>query len=381
MHMRFRAARVTAATIAAATAGLALPATAHAAVTCADGVWKATYHPNTSFSGTPRLTTCDTSINEDYGTGDPAGNGTTAQRQLRRPLADHPRLRLRGTLRLHRRRPRRHPRLCRRHPQGRHVEERLHDPGQNRQPHHSERPSQHPRRLRRVDGLRQRQVRLCARTSATVDTIGPLAPTGVSTAYDPTTLKVSTRWAKRPEMDLAGTASTGASPVPRPGPGSPHPPRRPSPTARLPPVPDTSTSYAPWTRPATNPAARPSRPSPPPTGPRPPYPRGSPPRTARRASPWPGGRSRAPPATTSPGEPDHGRRLGPRLQQGRHGHRGLLDGHHRPGTVAPPYRVSAVDAAGNVSARSAVDSVTRDDHRRSRRPVSRPRPCPAPASC
>ncbi|MFJ7965757.1 PA14 domain-containing protein [Streptomyces sp. NPDC096324] len=71
--MRFRAARVTAVTIATAAAGLALPATAHATVTCADGVWKATYHPNTTFSGTPRLTTCDTSINENYGTGDPAG--------------------------------------------------------------------------------------------------------------------------------------------------------------------------------------------------------------------------------------------------------------------------------------------------------------------
>ncbi|MGW7369726.1 fibronectin type III domain-containing protein [Streptomyces sp. NPDC054841] len=75
MPQRLRAACATAAAaIGAASAALALPATAHAAtVTCADGVWKASYYANTTLTGTPRRTVCDTSINEKYGTGAPAG--------------------------------------------------------------------------------------------------------------------------------------------------------------------------------------------------------------------------------------------------------------------------------------------------------------------
>ncbi|SNT59021.1 PA14 domain-containing protein, partial [Actinacidiphila glaucinigra] len=46
---------------------------AHAATTCSTGVWVASYYANTTFKGTPKKTTCDTSINENYGTGDPTG--------------------------------------------------------------------------------------------------------------------------------------------------------------------------------------------------------------------------------------------------------------------------------------------------------------------
>ncbi|MFF3878727.1 PA14 domain-containing protein [Streptomyces sp. NPDC001978] len=67
-------ARVTTLVLAVATAGLVLPAaTAQAVTTCAAGVWKASYYANTTFSATPKLTVCDTAINENYGTGDPAG--------------------------------------------------------------------------------------------------------------------------------------------------------------------------------------------------------------------------------------------------------------------------------------------------------------------
>ncbi|QKW07512.1 hypothetical protein HUT18_15120 [Streptomyces sp. NA04227] len=59
--------------VATALTGFAFPTTAQAAVTCAAGVWKAQYYANTAFSGTPKSTVCDTSIAENYGTGDPAG--------------------------------------------------------------------------------------------------------------------------------------------------------------------------------------------------------------------------------------------------------------------------------------------------------------------
>lgn len=203
MHQRFRAASVTAAAIAAATAGLALPATAHAATTCADGVWKATYYPNTSLSGTPKLTTCDTSINEDYGTGDPAGvtlpsdnftvrwqtirdfgsggpfSFTTAVRDGIRVYVDGIRkVNLWTNVSTTRTRT-----VDLTIPSGRHTI--------------------------RVDfvawtGYANVKFAYAPRTSATVDTVKPLAPTGVSAAYDPTTLKAGIRWAKSPEMDLAG---------------------------------------------------------------------------------------------------------------------------------------------------------------------------------
>ncbi|MFJ3667719.1 PA14 domain-containing protein [Streptomyces sp. NPDC090106] len=42
------------------------------------------------------------------------------------------------------------------------------------------------------------------RTSATVDKVKPLTPTGVSVAYNKSTLKTKVSWAKNKEMDLAG---------------------------------------------------------------------------------------------------------------------------------------------------------------------------------
>ncbi|MET8854815.1 PA14 domain-containing protein [Streptomyces sp. NPDC004579] len=201
--MRFRAARVTAVTIAAAAAGLALPATAHATVTCADGVWKATYHPNTTFSGTPRLTTCDTSINENYGTGDPAGVtlpsdnfgvrwqtsrdfGSGGPFSFSIAVRDGIRVYVDGTRKVD---------------MWKNV-----STTQVKTVNLSVPAGRHSIRVDFVAWTGSANVKFgyAPRTSATVDTVKPLAPTGVSAAYDPTTLKVGTRWAKRPEMDLAG---------------------------------------------------------------------------------------------------------------------------------------------------------------------------------
>ncbi|MFJ4849014.1 MULTISPECIES: PA14 domain-containing protein [unclassified Streptomyces] len=44
-----------------------------AAVSCADGVWKADYYANTTLTGTPRRSVCDTAISENWGKGRPSG--------------------------------------------------------------------------------------------------------------------------------------------------------------------------------------------------------------------------------------------------------------------------------------------------------------------
>ncbi|GHF94814.1 fibronectin type III domain-containing protein [Streptomyces filamentosus] len=62
---------VTAALVASGLLSAATPAAA--AVTCASPQWKAEYYANTTLTGTPKLTTCDSAIAENYGYGDPAG--------------------------------------------------------------------------------------------------------------------------------------------------------------------------------------------------------------------------------------------------------------------------------------------------------------------
>ncbi|MFB7330729.1 PA14 domain-containing protein [Streptomyces adustus] len=204
MHPRLRAACATSATtLAAATAGLALPATAHAAVTCADGVWKATYHPNTSFSGTPRLTTCDTSINENYGTGDPAGvtlpkdNFSVRWQTTRNFGSGGPfsfTTAVRDGIRVY--------------VDGIRKVDLWKDVSMTRTKtvNVTIAGGRHSIRVDFVAWTGSANVKFgyAPRTSATVDTVKPLAPTGLSASYDPTTAKVTTRWAKSPEMDLAG---------------------------------------------------------------------------------------------------------------------------------------------------------------------------------
>ncbi|MFI6057491.1 PA14 domain-containing protein [Streptomyces sp. NPDC051286] len=203
MPQRFRAACATAAAAGAAVAGLAVPTTAHAATTCADGVWKATYYPNTSFYGTPKLTTCDSSISEDYATGDPAGvtlpsDNFTVRWQTTRnfgsggpftfttAVRDGIRVYVDGVRKIDLWKnvsTTQTKTLNLTIPSGRHTI--------------------------RVDfvaftGSANVKFTYAPRTSATVDTVKPLAPTGVSAAYDPAALKATIRWAKSPEMDLVG---------------------------------------------------------------------------------------------------------------------------------------------------------------------------------
>ncbi|MYT72077.1 hypothetical protein GTY60_20670 [Streptomyces sp. SID8367] len=54
---------------------LAAPA-AHAAVTCGDTTFKRTFYSNTSFSGTPKKTDCDTTVDQNW-TGAPLSGMAT----------------------------------------------------------------------------------------------------------------------------------------------------------------------------------------------------------------------------------------------------------------------------------------------------------------
>ncbi|EMF53009.1 PA14 domain-containing protein [Streptomyces bottropensis] len=70
-----RTAAAAATAVVLATAGGLLTATAmpaSAAVTCASPVFKRQFFANTSFSGTPKKTDCDSAIDQDWGTGAPA---------------------------------------------------------------------------------------------------------------------------------------------------------------------------------------------------------------------------------------------------------------------------------------------------------------------
>ncbi|WP_328223725.1 MULTISPECIES: PA14 domain-containing protein [unclassified Streptomyces] len=70
-----RTTAATAAVVVLATAGGLLAATAapaSAAVTCASPVFKRQFFANTSFSGTPKKTDCDSAVDQNWGTGAPA---------------------------------------------------------------------------------------------------------------------------------------------------------------------------------------------------------------------------------------------------------------------------------------------------------------------
>lgn len=187
----------------AAAGGLITAAPASAAVTCASPVWSAQYFANTTFSGTPKLTACDSVIAENYGQGDPPGvtlpkdnfsvrwsltrdfgsggpfRFTAATQDGMRVYVDGVRkidlwknvsTTARKTLDLT-------------VPAGKHT--------------------------LRVDyvawtGTANASFTYAPRTEAAVDTVKPLAPAGPTTAYSRETAKTTLRWAANKEMDLAG---------------------------------------------------------------------------------------------------------------------------------------------------------------------------------
>ncbi|MFF4650173.1 fibronectin type III domain-containing protein [Streptomyces sp. NPDC001380] len=200
-HTRLRL--VAAAAVGAAAAGLLTAAPASAAVTCASPTWKAQYYANTTFSGTPGLTTCDTAINENYGTGDPAGVtlpkdnfsvrwtmsrdfGSGGPFALSAAAQDGIRVYLDGVRRID---------LWHDVPTTRHTTAYVTVPSGIH--------------TLRVDfaawtGAADVAFSYTPRTSATVDNVRPLAPTGTSATYSTTTRAATLRWSRNKEMDLAG---------------------------------------------------------------------------------------------------------------------------------------------------------------------------------
>ncbi|MEU9657715.1 fibronectin type III domain-containing protein [Streptomyces chartreusis] len=200
--------RTTAATATAlvlATAGgllttLATPASA--AVTCNSPVFTRQFFANTAFSGTPKKTDCDTAIDQNWGTNAPAtglpkdnfGVRWTLTRDFGSggPFAftasalDGIRVYLDGSRKV--------------------------DLWKNTSTTVSKTVNvtvpagKHTLRIDYVNWTGSARVKFgyTPRTSASVDKVKPLAPTGAKATYDTTTGKAKLTWSKSPEMDLAG---------------------------------------------------------------------------------------------------------------------------------------------------------------------------------
>ncbi|KUM80187.1 fibronectin type III domain-containing protein [Streptomyces curacoi] len=188
-----------------ATAGGLLTATAapaSAATTCTSPVFTRQFFANTTFSGTPKKTDCDSVIDQNWGTGAPASGlptnyfgvrwsvtrdfGSGGPFTLSASGLDGIRVYLDGTRKI--------------------------DLWKNTSTTVSKTvnltiPSgKHTLRIDYANWTGSAKVKFAytPRTSATVDTVKPLAPTGASVSYDPATGTAKLTWAKNKEMDLAG---------------------------------------------------------------------------------------------------------------------------------------------------------------------------------
>ncbi|MFJ4694288.1 PA14 domain-containing protein [Streptomyces sp. NPDC088766] len=204
MSTRTRLTALAATAALAATGGLITATPALAAVTCASPVWKVQYFGNSTFSGTPKLTACDSAISENYGYGDPAGvalpkDNFSVRWSLTRDFGsggpfrfsaatqDGMRVYVDGVRKIDLWKnvsttARRTVDLTL--PAGRHTI--------------------------RVDHVAWTGIALAAftyapRTEAAVDTVKPLAPGGLTAVYNrEDTARTTLRWAANKEMDLAG---------------------------------------------------------------------------------------------------------------------------------------------------------------------------------
>ncbi|MFC3573679.1 fibronectin type III domain-containing protein [Streptomyces yaanensis] len=193
-----------AATLAVTTAGTLLAAApaAEAAVSCASPVHKRQFFANTTFSGTPKKTDCDSKIAENWGTGAPASGlpsnnfgvrwsvtrdfGSGGPFAFSAAAQDGIRVYLDGT---------------------RKVDLWKNVSSTVKKTVNVTIPSgKHTLRIDYVNWTGTANVAFgyAPRTSATVDKVKPLAPTGISVAYDKTTGKAKLTWSKNKEMDLAG---------------------------------------------------------------------------------------------------------------------------------------------------------------------------------
>lgn len=181
----------------------ATASTAQAATPCANVVWTAKYYANTSFSGTPKATVCDAAVNEDYGAGDPAGValprdnfgvrwtmsrdfGSGGPFTFSAAAQDGVRVYLDGVRKID---------LWSNVSATRAKRVRVTIP-----------KGTHTIRVdfAAVTGRANVKFTYAPVTSASVDKVKPLTPTGLRAAYSTSTLKTGLTWTKNVEMDLAG---------------------------------------------------------------------------------------------------------------------------------------------------------------------------------
>ncbi|MDC0767559.1 PA14 domain-containing protein [Streptomyces sp. HD] len=192
------------AVVLATTGGLltAVAAPASAAVSCTSPVYKRQFFANTTFSGTPKKTDCDTTIDQNWGTSAPAtglprdnfGVRWTVTRDFGSggPFAlsasglDGIRVYVDGARKID---------------IWKNVSTSVAKTVNVTVP-----AGKHTLRVDYVNWTGSAKVKFgyTPRTSATVDTVKPLVPTGTSVSYDKATGKTKLTWAKNQEMDLAG---------------------------------------------------------------------------------------------------------------------------------------------------------------------------------
>ncbi|MET7775508.1 PA14 domain-containing protein [Streptomyces mirabilis] len=194
-----------AATLTIATTGSLLAvsgAPASAASGCASPVYKRQFYANTTFSGTPKKTDCDAAVGENWGTKAPASGlpkdnfgvrwtvtrdfGSGGPFALPVTAQDGLRVYLDGT---------------------RKVDLWKNVSSTVKKTVNLTIPSgEHTLRVDYVNwtGAANASFAYDPRTSASVDKVRPLTPTGTSVAYDKATGQAKLTWAKNKELDLAG---------------------------------------------------------------------------------------------------------------------------------------------------------------------------------
>ncbi|MFJ3335320.1 PA14 domain-containing protein [Streptomyces sp. NPDC086766] len=187
-------------TAAGALCAAAVPASA--AVSCASPVYKRQFYANTTFSGTPKKTDCDSAIDQNWGTGAPASGlpsnyfavrwtvtrdfGSGGPFALAASAQDGVRVYLDGV---------------------RKIDLWKNVSSTVRKTVNVTVPSgKHTLRVDFVNWTGTANVAFTykPRTSADIDKVAPLTPAGASAAYDPATGKARLGWSKNKEMDLGG---------------------------------------------------------------------------------------------------------------------------------------------------------------------------------
>ncbi|MGW2786902.1 fibronectin type III domain-containing protein [Streptomyces populi] len=200
---RLRLVAAVAVTLATSGGLLAVDAAPAAAADCASPVFKRQYFANTTFSGTPKKTDCDSAVNENYGNGDPAGVtlpkdnfsvrwtvtrdfGSGGPFTFAAEAQDGIRFYLDGVRKID---------LWKNVSSTQKKSVALTVPS-----------GKHTLRVDFVawTGAANVKFTYTPRTSATVDKVKPLTPTGVSARLDNATAQAVVSWAANKEMDLAG---------------------------------------------------------------------------------------------------------------------------------------------------------------------------------